>query len=61
MAMSDHWECPRCKYLLTEHNFFMAKYDFLCPRCGRHTLSEFVSVPMSEQKQLLIKEDDNDK
>ena len=35
-------KCPGCGYLEAQISVDMARFDFPCPRCGKHKLSEFV-------------------
>lgn len=40
----DHTKCPGCGYLIAFELWRAARYDYDCPRCGKHKLSEFQSV-----------------
>lgn len=35
-------KCPGCDYLMDQVRLELARLDFPCPRCGKHTLGEFV-------------------
>lgn len=35
-------KCPGCGYLADQVLIEMAALDFPCPRCGEHTIDEFV-------------------
>jgi uncharacterized paraquat-inducible protein A len=34
-------ECPNCGYLVAQFMLEASRYDYDCPRCGKHKLSEF--------------------
>lgn len=43
-AVPDNAKCPGCGYLIAFELWRAARYDYDCPRCGKHKLSEFQSV-----------------
>ena len=38
----DRRKCPDCGLLIDKGMLDAARFDFQCPRCGKHTLAEFV-------------------
>lgn len=39
-----YFECPSCKYRITETERTMARLNYKCPRCGRSTIFGFYKV-----------------
>lgn len=38
----DRRKCPGCGYLIAQTLVDAARFDFPCPRCGKHKLADFV-------------------
>ncbi len=55
--MSDMWACPECGFLVTDVEYFSARYDYDCSRCHNKKLSEFnlVKVKRSRTNLVLLK------
>ncbi len=45
-----HW-CPVCKYRVTDTEFMLAGFDYLCPRCHKRNLSFFHMDDFMSQTQ----------
>lgn len=43
--VADLRKCPGCGWLVTKGEIDAAGFDFLCPRCQKNPLSEFVLYP----------------
>jgi len=37
----EFWDCPGCGYRVTQLAYEQSRFNYPCPRCGRHNLSEF--------------------
>lgn len=33
--------CPTCRYAISQLEIKYAMFDYLCPRCGKNSISEF--------------------
>jgi len=44
----DVAECPACGYIISYLVYRLAKYDYVCSRCGRKKLSEYRLKQMFE-------------
>ena len=40
LSFTTH-DCPKCGYRITDIEFKLARFDYLCPRCKKKKLSEF--------------------
>ncbi len=40
------YECPDCRYRLTDAERLQARVDFACRRCRNRTISEFYAVDL---------------
>ena len=40
---THYWQCPfpLCRYIITDIQYKLARFDYTCPKCRRTTLSEF--------------------
>ena len=41
---SVYFECPYCKYRITETEWTYVKFDYKCPRCNNSTIFGFYKV-----------------
>lgn len=41
--------CPGCGYEISQTEVDLARLDFPCPRCGKHTLREFLPIQRPEE------------
>ena len=45
------WECPKCKWIISDTQYMSIIIDAPCGRCGNTHLSHFRSKEMSETKE----------
>jgi len=36
-----YWECPRCKYRISEQTKIFSRFDSMCPKCNKTCLLSF--------------------
>jgi len=46
------YECPTCKYRVSEIVIFSATIDLPCPRCKRNLFSQFKKLKSKDAKEI---------
>lgn len=43
--------CPGCGFVSTQFEIEYARYDFMCPRCEKHPMSDFYRTTLTLEKK----------